>query len=217
MIITKNMNIIEINLSLEERKKLTTVELFALQQKYKPNEDELCRLYYNNYLDLYNKHFGWTLTSKENLQEIANFIGNDKCLEIGAGLGFISSLLKSQDIDITTTSIVDGAYYNEKDMKNNIWCDIELIDCVKAVQKYHDHNCLFISWGTQISEEALKKFRGNKLILINKYGYYEDDSQNNICCFWVSSNKHKFKLIKRIYKPHFKNRTDYIFFYERQF
>jgi hypothetical protein len=143
-------------------------------------------------------------------------------LEIGVGLGFISSLLKSRGIDITATSIVYRSYYNEIEMNNNIWCDIELIDCVKAVQKYHNHNCIFISWGTQISEKALEKFYGNKLILINKYGYYEDrlfedDEQNNRCCFWRTSNEGKFKLIKRIDKPHFKNRTDYIFFYERQF
>jgi len=224
IIIKKDIHIIEINLSLEEKKKLTTNELFELQQKYKPNKKELCTLYYNNYLNLYNEHFGYTLINKENLQEMINFIGNDKCLEIGAGLGFISSLLKSQSINITVTSIVDGSYYNEINMKNNIWCDIELIDCVKAVQKYHDYNCLFISWGTQISEEALNKFYGNKLILINKYGYYEDilfedDEQNNKYCFWRTFNKNecKFKLIKRMDKPHFKNRTDYIFFYERQF
>ena len=48
---------------------------------------------------------------------------------------------------------------------------------------------------------------------------FEDDEQNNKYCFWRTFNKNecKFKLIKRMDKPHFKNRTDYIFFYERQF
>lgn len=123
--------------------------------------------YFHYYRFEYSKIFGWSIPSVSALEKIKEFVGTDTVLEIAAGRGFWSALLKSIGMNVIATSIADGHYYSAADMEKT-WLDIELLDCVEAVNKYSDANCLFISWGNGQLYKSLREFKGNKLIVIGE-------------------------------------------------
>lgn len=204
-----NIKPIIISLSLEERKQLTTAELFELSQKYFYEADKNSMTFNiilsHKYREVYFKCFGWSIINVSNLKEMIDFIGTDVCLEIASGLGFISALLRSQNIKMITTTIV-GSYYNEEEMANNIWADTELINAVDAIKKYKECNCLLLSWGNGILYNILSYYRGQKLIIIGGYGG---------CTDYLSDKDVVFKLIKEIAIPKWWGLRDKMFFYER--
>ena len=100
---------------------------------YRFNLDEITQ----NYIfreQCINK-IGYVLLSHNLINALAAYLKNKKCLEVMAGCGSISKCLKDKGIDIIATdnySWNNHCWFN----KNNNWCDIENIDCVKAIQKY---------------------------------------------------------------------------------
>ena len=97
---------------------------------------------------------GYVLLSHNLINALAVYLKNKKCLEVMAGCGSISKCLKDKGIDIIATdnySWNNHCWFN----KNNNWCDIENIDCVKAIQKYGQSiDYIIMSWPPYDSPEA---------------------------------------------------------------
>ena len=155
------------------------------------------------------KIFSWCLPSKDSIDQLTKFIDNDNVLEIAGGRGLWSLLLKNNNINIKCTSINDGHYYNNEDMKLT-WTDIELLSYENAINKYSNYNCLFLSWGSGVLTDALTQFKGNKLILIGEEGDGCTDSM-----YEELENETGFKLNKVIKIPQWSYIHDKIFIYTR--
>ena len=119
---------------------------------YRFNLDEITQ----NYIfreQCINK-IGYVLLSHNLINVLAAYLKNKKCLEVMAGCGSISKCLKDKGIDIIATdnySWNNHYWFN----KNNNWCDIENIDCVKAIQKYGQSiDYIIMSWPPYDSPEA---------------------------------------------------------------
>lgn len=103
----------------------------------------------------YIKNMGFTLLTKEFLDELSEFLKGKKVLEIMSGTGFLASQLRLRGVDIIATDDMTGIY----DFKTIHIDDIEAIDCVDAIDKYHkDINYVIMSW-PEMSNDAARALR----------------------------------------------------------
>lgn len=111
-----------------------------------------------NYRNTYIKYFGYTQITKLFAYNLAQFIGDKKCLEIMAGKGCLSYALKQYDIDIIPTD-----NYNWDCQRLNQWLDVEELNCLDAIEKYgKDVDYIIIGWtpyGDPIIEEVFNKIK----------------------------------------------------------
>lgn len=173
--------------------------------------------------DVFIDRFSWAVPDKLSIQEIATFIGDDKCLEIGAGKGLWAYLLSLEYINITA---VDN--FNDKEMDDDFrielikeikyhnlpmnmliyklkqYFNVEKLDGYKALNKYNDHNVLFLCWPRL---NFTNKFKGNKIIYIG-----ESDNP------YIPGvpNKKEWNLVKVIDNPRWLGLHDRIELYERK-
>lgn len=119
--------------------------------------------------DWINKFRSWALPAKyEQLIELKKLIGNRTVLEIGAGSGLWSALLKSVGINIIATEPYGGRYPDRQ--KTPIeYVQIDKLTGEQALEKYNQVGTLFICWGdSPISD--LTQFNGDQIIIIGE-GY----------------------------------------------
>lgn len=94
---------------------------------------------------------GFSLLTEQWVSLFATWIGNRKCLEVMSGCGSLAYALKNKGIDIIATDN-NSWCKNIKSKINwiatdNVWCDIEEIDCVEAIEKYGSEiDIIIISW-----------------------------------------------------------------------
>ncbi len=208
----KKLNIPPIDLELDFNKKqrLTTDELFEILNKYTTIEHLNNIMFSFTFREKIFVHmFGWSIPSLNSLEEALNFIRNDTVLEIAAGVGFWSALLRSKNVNVHTTSIVDNHYYNNKEMEHNIWTEVEILDGTDAVQKYTDANCLFLSWGNGILYKTLPLFKGNKIIVIG-------ECEGGCTDYLNTDDFDEFELIQCITIPRWRGLCDDMRFYVRK-
>ncbi len=205
-----NIPPIDLELDFNKKQRLTTDELFEILNKYTTPEILNNFMFSFNFRNLIFVHmFGWSIPSLNCLEQALNFIGNDTVLEIAAGVGFWSALLRSKNIVVHATSIVDNRYYNDKAMEHNIWTSVEILDGAHAVQKYTDANCLFLSWGNGILYETLPLFKGNKIIIIGEH--------EGGCTDYLSVDDFdEFELLQCITIPRWMGLCDDMRFYVRK-
>jgi hypothetical protein len=171
--------------------------------------------------EIFIDRFSWAVPDKKSVQEITNFINTDKCLEIGAGKGLWAYLLKLEGINIT---VVDNLNDNEtklrKEIEENIrelklpkelldykprkYFDVEILDGFNALDKYKDHNVLFLCWSRK---DFTCEFKGNKIIYIG-------ESDNKFIP--GVPNKKEWKRVKIINNPLWIGLHDRIELYERR-
>jgi hypothetical protein len=157
----------------------------------------------------FTRIFGWSIPDNNSLKEIVSFVNKDKLLEIAGGRGLWSKLFKDAGLSSFCTSIIDGGYYNEKDMLLT-WCDVELLDAKTAMNVHQDCNCLFLSWGAGILHRYIYYFKGNKLAIVGEpYGGCTDAMTEKLL------DETGFKLIKTVAIPTWNLANDFLFFYER--
>jgi hypothetical protein len=97
--------------------------------------------------DLIIRKQGFTLLSWDWIDLLADYLEGKKCLEIMAGLGSLSYVLRQMGIYITPTDSFiwkeTGGWFNEKDL----WLNVEKIDSVEAIKKYGDDlDYVICSW-----------------------------------------------------------------------
>lgn len=198
----------------EIKKNLSIDELFNMieeltDEKTQDSENLMRNSSYCSivYRDAFTKLFGWSVPSRSSLKQIKEFVGSDLVLEIAAGRGLWSALMRSVNMNVIATSIVDDIYYDEDDMQK-IWSDIELLDCTEAVTKYSDANCLFISWGNGQLNKCLPIFKGNKIVVIGERGG---------CTDWFEDNeKYGFALHSYVFIPRWTGLRDCVELYTRK-
>lgn len=119
----------------------------------------------------------WSVPSLSAVKKIANYIGTDKCLEIAAGHGLWTLLLKTEGVSMIATDKFEG-YGTDKRIT---FTDVVDLDHRDAIKKYSKYNALFMSWppfNNPLAYESLKKFKGDKFIYIGepKGGCTGDDA-----------------------------------------
>lgn len=86
------------------------------------------------------KFFGFTMFSKQWINPLVDFLKDKKVLEVMSGNGLLSCILQKKGVQIVTT---DNNSWNWKYK----YCDIENIDCLKAIEKYgKDVDYVLMSW-----------------------------------------------------------------------
>ncbi|MCM1440205.1 MAG: hypothetical protein NC131_13530 [Roseburia sp.] len=121
------------------------------------------------YRDQYVSKYCFPLITVEALDELAMDIcnvlsetGKSKVLEVCCGSGYLGSLLKIKGIDIVCT---DNHNWRDDERRNKkffrtAYTDIEELDAVEAVEKYHDDiGCVILSWPEYESDLAEKVLR----------------------------------------------------------
>lgn len=154
----------------------------------------------------FQSNFAWAVPTEKAIREISNFIGNEKTLEVGAGLGLWSRLLQLKNLDIIATD----NFSSHVDKFKKRYCDVEEIDAISALNKYDRRNVLLIIWPpmTNMSSEILKQFKGNKLIYI---GEDKGGCTANNEFFEILSQQ--WSLYKMIEIPQWTGVSDFVNFY----
>lgn len=133
------------------------IDFLILNSNIKSRE---CRSHFTNYIC-------WAIPSKDVIDNITLFINNDSALEIGAGRGLWSKLLKMNDITVKATDYFRG-YSSHEDIN---FLMVEKLECDKALKKYGHLNVLILIWppyNDLMAYRALKKFKGNKLVYVGE-------------------------------------------------
>lgn len=113
------------------------------------------------------KLHGFPLLTSEWMAPLANWISKRKVLEIMSGCGALSKALIQSEIDIIPT---DSMEWERK--WNQMWCDVEKIDCIDAIEKYKDRDLVIMSWcplNSDLDSKCLLKMREvnpNMLMLV---------------------------------------------------
>ena len=113
--------------------------------------------------------FSWAIPDVHSIMEIIKFAEGNEILEVGAGNGFWSILIKTLGGIITSSDpMISHCDFNA------FHKNFQKLDAVEAV-KQNPTNVLFICWPSYqnpYAYEALKEFKGNKFIYIgeDKYG-----------------------------------------------
>lgn len=118
-------------------------------------------------------NYGWALPNEDAINQIKSFVGADKIIEIGSGLGAWAKLLQSEGISITPTDISIDPNVNRQIGRSKGHTNIEVIDGVNAIKKYGDHSVLMMVWppyDNPIAFNVLNSFKGNKVIFVGE-GY----------------------------------------------
>lgn len=114
----------------------------------------------NAYLEYYG--IWGMLPDYESLMKIKEFINDQFTLDVGAGSGLYSLLLKSVGINIMATDPRKETYHTE-------YMKTEEYDSLQAIEKYNNAQVLFISWprGWPTTED-MQLFKGRKVIIIGE-------------------------------------------------
>lgn len=90
------------------------------------------------------KSVGFTLLTNKFLNNLSKYIGERKCLEVMAGKGSLAKGLVDRGISVIPT---DNFSWKEKLNLDDLWIDIENIDCLEAIKKYgKDVDFIIASW-----------------------------------------------------------------------
>jgi hypothetical protein len=151
--------------------------------------------------DVYNKHFGYSIPTRDGISEIIKFIGNDCVLEIGAGLGVWTKLLQLNNVEayaIDDYSEYFGFY------ENTTLCNVEKLDFKKAISKYNKCDVLMVSWlrdYAEICTDTMNYFKGDKIIFIGEYHPERKVGETRYlmnCNEFDQALRDNFNLIKQI-------------------
>ena len=100
------------------------------------------RLYSYTTRDVFIRNFGYWIINQQNINNLKEFIGNSKVLEIMAGTGYVGNLLSMNGVDIIST---DNNSWSNK--FKTIYRRDDCIDCIKAIEKYgKECDVLLMSW-----------------------------------------------------------------------
>lgn len=116
----------------------------------------------------FTTHLGWAVPSVEAIGAIAS-IAEGGVLEIGAGLGLWSRLLRDADVDVVAT---DDFSTHQSDLARSTWTPVEPLGARQAVERYR-LDVLLVCWpprkGTMASD-ALDAFQGSHVVYVGEVG-----------------------------------------------
>ena len=111
---------------------------------------------------------GWASLSYEFVVALAEFIGERKALELGAGKGYLTAALRAGGVDIIGVDILQArgeyGYY--------FYDEVVDMDAVEAVERYPS-DALILAWPSAPGDDrdcwsarALERFKGEHVIVI---------------------------------------------------
>lgn len=121
-----------------------------------------------SYLDSYTARdcfvtqFSWGVPSMEALEMIKKYAFDQKVLEIFAGSGLWSFLLRLMAVHVVAT---------DREPKADGFCHVRSLTAVKAVQLEKDANLLFICWAPSkdpADYDALVEFHGDYVVTVSE-------------------------------------------------
>jgi hypothetical protein len=145
------------------------------------------------------KNFSWAIPSREAIQEITNFWGQDFGIEIGAGSGLWSHLLQLKGVNVIPTDTKE-----EESNFSREYTIIEQLEANETIKKYSDANVLFLCWSRV---DPISNFKGDKIVYI---GEDEGGCTNGI------PNNDDWELIKIIAIPTWFGMRDFLALYTRR-
>lgn len=118
--------------------------------------------------DLVIKNSGFLLVDQETCKSIYDFLKGKKVLEVMSGTGCLAYGLKQLGLDIIPTDIM----YDDYLTYDNLWCDVEKLDCLEALDKYNDCDIILVSWPRPEApmKKLLRKARkyGKKILYLGE-------------------------------------------------
>jgi len=121
--------------------------------------------------DYFIKNYGWSVPTKEAIETLKNFIGNDTVLSVGSGYGLWSKLLQEIGVNAIATTRISEKDRGHMPKHDHFFTDVENIEHLEAVEKYPDAGVLMMSWppyDEPMAYETLRRFNGNKVIYIGE-------------------------------------------------
>jgi len=122
--------------------------------------------------DKFVSEYSWAVPSEKSINYMKQFIGGELALELGSGNGLWAKLLKDSGLNIIPTDpaiwSLDSTYNPNKEDK---YIEVEKINHIQAIEKYHDANILIFIWPSydeNYAAEAVELFSGNKIIYIGE-------------------------------------------------
>lgn len=165
----------------------------------------------------FREKFGFAVPTPEIISRLVTFIGQDKCLEVGAGRGLWAKLLQNERVFVTPTDFfahgtnitLGNTYFKGGPTYTNI----VRMDAEVAVQTFRDHNVLMLIWppyAEAMAAIALEIFEGTKIIYIGEGegGATGDDAFHDLL-------DKQWKLVQEIVIPTWACLHDRLFLYER--
>ena len=127
------------------------------------------------------KKFGtWNYPTAHVIAQLKTFIGDNECLEIGAGSGLWSMMLKDLGVNIVAT---DSCAEIKTDTP--VFTDIYKMNADCAVEHFANANVLLSVWPRGFLKPALEKFKGTYFIFVGEIdgctGYIDTNDED--CCF----------------------------------
>lgn len=120
---------------------------FEIPDSYKEIVNDFDSIGISAYRSLFIKKQGFALLSHDWIDELVKYINGRKCLEVMAGCGSLSKILKDKGVDIIATDNFSWNGAANWNTSRNYWTDIEDIDCIKAIEKYGaDRDVIIMSW-----------------------------------------------------------------------
>lgn len=186
---------------------------YTKEQAFKYLQDIGISDYYKR--DYFTGNYGWSVPSKEAIEELKKFINNETVLEIGSGYGLWAKLLKDAGVNVIATDLPFSNKQDSHRPKKIKFTEIEEIDAEVTIQKYiYKPYVLMMSWppyDDPMAAKSLKGFKGNKLIFIGEGegGCTGDDQFFKIL-------KTEWNFVKEINIPQWSGIHDYISLYDRK-
>ena len=187
-------------------RELDNDSIYTIVNKTKPYYNDMTNFMTHIYRRQFCDHISWAIPSRDAISSIADFVGQDKVLEIGAGLGLWARLLENKGIDIKATTTYNSNHTYSLTPKT--WTEVEVLEATKAIEKYQERTCLFICWGSFTSNNPLEYFKGNKLIVVGE--------ESGGCTYAIDNGELGFKLVDKVEIPVWVGLHDNISFYIRE-
>ncbi|MEJ6400074.1 SAM-dependent methyltransferase [Nicoliella lavandulae] len=165
-----------------------------------PKLDQLLR----SYRDYLEKQYGmWAYISAPFVKDIADFVGNDKVLEVMAGNGYISKGLRNNNVDVIATDSLE--WVNENETGKHLVTNVEQLSAIDAFHKYEDQiDDIIMCWspdGVPVDWELLQAIRKSnhhiRLIVIG-----EPNGATNSKAFWQNAKFIDNDEVKRLNRHH---------------
>lgn len=166
--------------------------------------------------NLFIENYGWSVPTLKAVKEIKNFVGGDQVLEIASGYGLWAKLMKDAGINIVATDLQievpeSQTYYKPKRKQ---YTDIEVLSHLDALNKYGHFGVMMLVWppyANPLAHEALKSFRGNKIILIGE-GESGCTGDDNFYCLLSK----EWQEVKRVEIPRWERIYDDLTFWTKK-
>ena len=186
---------------------LTNIYYPKIEAIFKKNINDWEFLSTNLLYGYFDNEYSFSTPDFNIINEIVDFVGNMKILEIEANTGFWSYLFKSYGLNVISTKHKkDYICFKEKYCIDD-WIYVENLSYDDAFKKYNDADVLFICWGDK--NIKISGFKGKYIIIIGK----KDD---NLFNFHIKNSNKKYKLLKEIENNHITlYKHDYLFIYEK--